>query len=94
MSAQLLETTSIGPASRYVQVKQEASLAAHTEELAALRFSIILTAKWEASAGIDEERRNELRRELDGLRRALFEGDRRDRHELRRPKCNQGQGNG
>jgi hypothetical protein len=69
MSAQLLDTASFGPASRYVQEKQQASLSANTEELAGLRFSIILTAKWEASASADEERRNELRSELSGLRR-------------------------
>jgi hypothetical protein len=69
MSAQLLDTASFGPASRFVQDKLQASLAANTEELAGLRFSIILTAKWEASASVDEERRNELHTELAGLRR-------------------------
>jgi hypothetical protein len=69
MSAHLLDTASFGPASRYVQEQQHASLSANTEELAGLRFSIILTAKWEASASADEERRNELRGELSGLRR-------------------------
>jgi hypothetical protein len=69
MSAQLLDTASFGPASRFVQENLQSSLAANTEELAGLRFSIILTAKWEASAKVDDERRNELRSELAGLRR-------------------------
>ena len=69
MSVQLLDTPSFGPASRFVQDQMQASLDANTEELAGLRFSIILTAKWEASASVDEERRNELRSELGGLRR-------------------------
>ena len=69
MSAHLLDTVSFGPASRYAQEKLESSLAANTEELAGLRFSIILTAKWEASSNADAERRNELRAELSGLRR-------------------------
>jgi hypothetical protein len=69
MSTHLLDAVSIGPASRYVHEKQKISLAANTDELAGLRFSIILTAKWEASAVADPERRDELRSELAGLRR-------------------------
>ena len=44
-------------------------LAHETEELAALRFSIILTARWEASDDEDTEQRAELRADLSLLRR-------------------------
>jgi len=40
-----------------------------TEELAALRFSIILTARWEASEEESPEQRAELRADLELLRR-------------------------
>ncbi len=69
MSSRLLDEVSIGPASRYVHEKQKVSLASNIEELAGLRFSIILTALWEASLKVDLEHRNELRNELAGLRR-------------------------
>jgi hypothetical protein len=69
MSTRLLDEVSIGPASRYVHEKQKVSLASNIDELAGLRFSIILTALWEASTNVDVEHRNELRSELDGLRR-------------------------
>jgi hypothetical protein len=69
MSTHLLDAVSIGSASRYAHRKQEDLIAARTDELASLRFSIVLTAKWEASAGDDVERRNELRAELVDLRR-------------------------
>ena len=69
MSTHLLDAVSIGPASRCAHEKHESLLAANTEELAGLRFSIILTAKWEVSACADAERRDELRSELAGLRR-------------------------
>jgi hypothetical protein len=68
MPTHLLDEVSTGPASRFAHEKHEASLAAETEELAGLRFSIILTALWEASANVDVEHRNQLRSELAGLR--------------------------
>ena len=46
-----------------------ALLAYETEELAALRFSIILTARWEASDDQDPDQRAELRADLSLLRR-------------------------
>jgi hypothetical protein len=73
MSTNLLDEVSIGPATRFAHEKHEASLAADTEELAGLRFSIILTALWEASANVDVEHRNQLRSELAGLRRNYSE---------------------
>ncbi|MFZ0746258.1 MAG: hypothetical protein WAM85_17755 [Terracidiphilus sp.] len=69
MSSHLLDTASIGSGSRYAIEKQEDSLAASIDELAGLRFSIILTAKWETSESVDAERRNELHAELLDLRR-------------------------
>jgi len=48
-------------------------LAALKEELACLRFSVLLTAKWERSGVGDAERRKELRAELASLRRGYSE---------------------
>jgi hypothetical protein len=59
----------MGPASRYVRESREAMLTYETEELAALRFSIILTARWEASDDEDPQQRAELRADLSLLRR-------------------------
>jgi len=44
-----------------------------TEELARLRFAILLTARWEASDAEDPERRKELRVELADLRRLYYD---------------------
>jgi len=68
MFAQLHETVSIGSALLYAHEKQEELIAASTNELAFLRYSIILTARWEASTSDDVERRNELHAELKDLR--------------------------
>lgn len=73
MSAQMLDAVSIGPASRYTDDKLEASLAASTDELARLRFAIILTARWETSDSEDAEHRAELRTELLQLRGLYFD---------------------
>jgi hypothetical protein len=59
----------MGPASRYIKETREAMLAYETEELAALRFSIILTARWESSGDEDPQQRAELRGDLLLLRR-------------------------
>ncbi len=64
-----LETLLLGPASAYVKETRAALLAYETEELAALRFSIILTARWEASEEESPEQRAELRADLALLRR-------------------------
>jgi hypothetical protein len=48
---------------------RDALLAYDTEELAALRFSIVLTARWASSESEAPERRAELRADLDLLRR-------------------------
>jgi len=64
-----LHASLMGPASRYIKETREALLAYEIEELAALRFSIILTARWEASEDQDPEQRAELRADLLLLRR-------------------------
>ena len=63
-----LDTANIGPGSRYVLETREAMLIYDTEELVALRFSIILTARWEASEDA-ADRRAELREDLELLRK-------------------------
>jgi hypothetical protein len=62
-----------GPATCSVQDNKESLLAAELEELARLRLSIVLTAKWEADRDEEEERRKELRGELENLRHWYFE---------------------
>jgi len=73
MLTHLLDAVLNGPASRYAHERQTAQLKANTEELASLRFSIILTAKWVGLASLDDERRSELRAELEDLRRHYSE---------------------
>ena len=63
-----LDLATIGPASRYIRDTRVELLDYETEELAALRFSIILTARWAASDDEPPERRAELRDELELLR--------------------------
>jgi hypothetical protein len=48
-------------------------LAAIIDDLAVLRFSIVITAKWEVAETEDDERRLELRNELSDLRCLYFE---------------------
>jgi cbb3-type cytochrome oxidase cytochrome c subunit len=69
MPTHILDAASISPGTRYVYEKQLDLLEASIEELANLRFSIVLTARWEVSAAEDLERRAELRDELEDLRR-------------------------
>lgn len=70
MSTQLLDEVVIGPAAWDAGEKRETLLAVHKKELSYLRFSILLTGKWEALGGMGLERRNDLRAELAGLRRS------------------------
>jgi hypothetical protein len=63
-----LDLATIGPASRYIRETRIELLDYETEELAALRFSIILTERWAASDDEDPQRRAELRGELKLLR--------------------------
>lgn len=73
MSTQLLhaplDLAAIGPASRYIRETSIELLDYETEELAALRFSIILTARWAGSEEESPQRRAELRDELELLRK-------------------------
>ena len=73
MSAQVLhaplDLATIGPASRYIRETRIEMLEYESEELAALRFSIILTARWAASDDEVPGRRAELRGELAELRK-------------------------
>ena len=71
-----LDASLLGPASRYIRETRDALLAYEAEELAALRFSIILTARWEASEDESPEQRAELRADLELLR--LHYGDKID----------------
>lgn len=72
MSTQLLhaplDLAANEPASRYIRETSIELLDYETEELAALRFSIILTARWAASDNETPDRRAELRGELELLR--------------------------
>jgi hypothetical protein len=64
-----LGTTAIGPTFPYVLETRESLLANDTEELSALRFSIILTARWADSDSESPDRRAELRADLALLRK-------------------------
>ena len=64
-----LAITAIGPTSPYEFETPAALLACDTDELSALRFSIILTARWAASDSETPERRGELRADLAQLRK-------------------------
>jgi hypothetical protein len=73
MSTSTFTPAPIVPASVHVRLKHEISLAALTQELAGLRFSILLLARWEGSREVDAENRVELREELAHLRLLYFE---------------------
>ncbi len=64
-----LGITAIGPTSPYLLETPEALLTYDTEELSALRFSIILTARWADSDSESPDRRAELRADLAQLRK-------------------------
>lgn len=64
-----LDLANIGPASRYIRETRIEMLEYESGELAALRFSIILTARWAASDDEVPGRRAELRGELAQLRK-------------------------
>jgi len=73
MSTATVDIASSGPATRCIRERQEIMLAVDTQELASLRFAIILTARWESSETEDAERRKELRDELGQLRAHYFD---------------------
>jgi hypothetical protein len=69
MYTYLLDEVSTGPATRFAQESGEGPLAASIDELAGLRFSIILTARWEGAASDNRELQEDLRARLVRLRR-------------------------
>lgn len=68
MATATFEPAALMPASLYSRLKHEATLAAFRQELAGLRFSIVLLARWESSGSVDEDNRFELCCELAHLR--------------------------
>ncbi len=73
MSNLALDEVSIDPASGCTQRARDSGLAIHIEELAGLRFSILLTEKWEESGEENSDQRAELRKELMQLRTLYFD---------------------
>ncbi len=69
MCASILDAPVAGRSARSIPE----SLGACTEELARLRFSIVLTAKWESSEHSDLLHRKELRADLDQLHTLYFQ---------------------
>lgn len=69
MFAHLLDAVARNPGTRSSEVRPDDPLDALIDELAGLRFSLILTARWEASSTEDWGRREELRARLATLRR-------------------------
>jgi hypothetical protein len=68
MSTYPQDAASMNIVADYLEEKRKQTLAANTEELAGLRFSILLTSKWTVSESLGDERRAELRTELSNLR--------------------------
>jgi hypothetical protein len=65
---QSIEIAFEGPASRYVRERPRTSLSDAVEQLAGLRFSIVLSARQESSGVLTAPARAELRDELRRLR--------------------------
>lgn len=68
-----VDRLSLSPGTTQLREQEEVTLASVVEELVRLRFSIILTARWEADEEDDLERRAELRTELRELRTLYFD---------------------
>ena len=81
MSVAFLDTASAVPDSGFNLERQNTDLAALTEEMAGLRYSIILAARWAGSKSIEAESRADLQTELAQLR-ALY-SDRLDEIAMR-----------
>jgi hypothetical protein len=73
MSTATVEKLSLSPGTSHACEREESNLSGAVEELVRLRFSILLTARWEAAETEDAERRGELRDELRELRRYYFD---------------------
>jgi hypothetical protein len=65
---QILDPFIAGPASRFALERYQPSLADAVEQLAGLRFSIVLSVRWESSGDLSGSARAELREELRQLR--------------------------
>jgi hypothetical protein len=66
--AQAIDPFIAGPASRFVLEHCQPSLGDAVEQLAGLRFSIVLSARWEISGVLTGYARTELQNELRQLR--------------------------
>jgi hypothetical protein len=73
MSTAVLDRVALLPASLHARLKRKSTLAAYYQELAGLRFSIVLLARWEHSESLQEDNRAELREELAHLRAYYFD---------------------
>jgi hypothetical protein len=73
MLASIVAEAPILPAAVYIRLRHETNLAAMTQELASLRFSILLLARWEGSRSLSKESLAELRTELAHLRALYLE---------------------
>lgn len=73
MSTAILDATLMEPAIRFIEDTPEAHLSADIQELVSLRHYIVLNARWEASEHLADERRDELRTELEHLRWLYYE---------------------
>jgi len=73
MATAVLDTAALIPASIHLRLKHGTTLEAFYQELAGLRFSIVLLARWERSDSLEAENRAELREELDSLRALYFD---------------------
>jgi hypothetical protein len=63
-----LDPSIAGPASRYILEQNNAGLSDAVEQLAGMRFSILLSAKWENAGVLSDQARTELRDELRQIR--------------------------
>lgn len=68
-----VDRLSLSPGTTHLHDEEELTLSSAVEELVRLRFSIILTARWEAGEEDDPERRAELKTELSELRTIYFD---------------------
>jgi hypothetical protein len=68
-----LDAILINPDCRHMPGRPRTTLSANIDELAGLRFSILITARWEESEDETEEQRAQLRNELVQLRCLYFD---------------------
>jgi hypothetical protein len=73
MSTAVLDRAALIPATLYARLRREPNRSAFLEELASLRFSIVLLARWQASDYVEKENRDELCHELARLRSLYFD---------------------